>query len=92
MSVKVYLKVGESKDSLVVPRTAILREEGRDIVMVQVSSESFERRYVKLGIKDTDYIEVKDGLKSGEKVVSKGVYAVKLAGSGSAVPAHGHAH
>ncbi len=92
MSVKVYLKVGQSRKAPVVPATAVLREEGRDIVMVQVGNESFERRPVKLGIKDREFFEVIEGVKPGEVVVSKGVYAVKLAGSGSAVPAHGHAH
>jgi hypothetical protein len=47
---------------------------------------------VQLGIRDGQYIEVLSGVASGERVVSKGAYLVKLAASGPAEAGHGHAH
>ena len=36
--------------------------------------------------------EVRDVLEEGERVVSAGAYAVRLAAAGTQVPAHGHHH
>jgi cobalt-zinc-cadmium efflux system membrane fusion protein len=47
---------------------------------------------VQLGIRDGDYVEIRSGVASGERVVSRGAYLVKLAASGPAEVGHGHAH
>jgi multidrug efflux pump subunit AcrA (membrane-fusion protein) len=63
-----------------------------DTAYVQTEGESFERRIVRLGVRDREYVEVLSGVEPGEHVVTRGAYAVKLAAAGTQVPAHGHAH
>ena len=47
---------------------------------------------VRLGDSDNGYVAVTDGVRAGERVVTRGAWSVKLAASGGAVPAHGHSH
>jgi hypothetical protein len=58
---------------------------------VQREGETFERRAVTIGARSGDVVQV-DGVKSGERVVSKGAYLVRLASLSTTVPAHGHVH
>jgi RND family efflux transporter MFP subunit len=92
LSVRAHVIVGDPIEGLAVPAAAILREEGRDVVMVLAGGESFERRAVELGVRDAGFVQVVSGLEAGERVVAAGAYSVRLAGSSSAIPAHGHAH
>jgi multidrug efflux pump subunit AcrA (membrane-fusion protein) len=62
------------------------------VVYVMLGGESFERRVVRLGIRDGDYVQVVDGIAPGERVVTRGAYLVRLAGSSPAAAGHGHAH
>jgi len=56
-----------------VPRTAILTQEGQQIVFV-VSAGRAERRVVTTGVRTDELIEVKKGLEIGESVVVVGNY------------------
>ncbi|MBH23938.1 MAG: efflux transporter periplasmic adaptor subunit [Myxococcales bacterium] len=91
-SVQVHLYSGPAVSGHIVPKEAILREGGQDIVFVQRTGESFERRAVRLSAYDKDNILVEAGVVGGERVVRRGAYLVKLAASSTAVPNHGHAH
>jgi cobalt-zinc-cadmium efflux system membrane fusion protein len=75
-----------------VPAEAIVDDAGRPIVFVQVEGETFERRAVTLGARTGDLVQVTDGVKAGERVVTKGAYLVRLASLSTSVPAHGHVH
>ncbi len=92
MLVEAHVFTGKTTDGVAVPQSAIVRDSGVPVVYVEVGGESFERRVVQLGIRDGDYIEVRNGVTSGERVVSRGAYLVKLAASGPAEAGHGHAH
>ena len=92
MLVEAHVFTGKTVDGVAVPLSAIVRDSGVPVVYVEVGGESFERRVVQLGIRDGDYIEVRNGVTSGERVVSRGAYQVKLAASGPAEAGHGHAH
>ena len=76
----------------VVPATAIVDDAGRPIVFVQREGETFERRAVTLGPRSGDVVQITEGLKPGERVVTKGAYLVRLASLSTSVPAHGHVH
>ena len=54
---------------LAVPDSAVLDTGTRQLVLVQRSAGAFEPRPVKLGMRADGYIEVLDGIKSGETVV-----------------------
>jgi multidrug efflux pump subunit AcrA (membrane-fusion protein) len=59
---------------------------------VQVEGEGFERRMVQLGARDGDRIAVVGGLKSGDRVVTRGTYDIQLASAAKGLPAEGHVH
>ncbi|UCF35603.1 MAG: efflux RND transporter periplasmic adaptor subunit [Acidobacteriota bacterium] len=75
-----------------VPRSAVLMEENRSVVYVQVGGETFERRIVRKGREDSNWIEVIEGVSRGERIVTLGPYDVALAGRSTEVPDHGHVH
>lgn len=75
-----------------IPRTAILTESGRPIVFVQVEGESFEKRRIETGTRDGGLVAVRNGLKTGERVVTRGAYEVLLASAARGLPAEGHVH
>ncbi len=89
---KVVIATGAPRKGLAIPDSALVEDAGRTVAYVMVEGESFERRPLRLGIRSNGWTEVLEGLSAGERVVSKGAYEIKLAASGGAVPAHGHAH
>ncbi len=89
---EVYLGLGEPKESLVVPESALLEEYGKFSLMVQVGGESYERRQVDTGRRNGGMVEIIDGLIPGERGVTSGAYQVKMASMAASMPAHGHIH
>jgi RND family efflux transporter MFP subunit len=83
---------GETQRGLAVPAAAIVDHDGQSVVYVQSNGESFERRAITLGVRDGAYTEVRSGLKTGERVVSRGAYAIRLASASGTIPEHGHVH
>lgn len=81
-----------ASDRLAIPRSAVIDDDGRPVVYVQINGESFERRPVELGLRDGAWVEVQRGLSRDERVVSEGAYLVKLASAGGNEIGHGHAH
>jgi membrane fusion protein, heavy metal efflux system len=88
------IRTGTVEDALTLPRQALFEDEGRWFVFVQKSGESFERREVRLGAEDREYVQILHGLKESERVVTEGAYYVKLASVslGSVDAHHGHSH
>jgi RND family efflux transporter MFP subunit len=76
----------------VVPAAAVVDDAGRPIVFVQRGGETFERRAVTLGPRSGGVVQVTEGVKAGERVVTTGAYLVRLASLSTSVPAHGHVH
>ena len=74
------LVVTEEKESpLIVPASAVLRTGQRAVVYVQVSeaeSPVFEGREIVLGSRAGDFFVVKEGLKEGDRVVTKGAFKI----------------
>jgi RND family efflux transporter MFP subunit len=92
MSLTVHVETERAEAALAVPETALVDEEGRAVAFVQLAGETFERRDLKLGIRDSGFVQVLGGLAAGERVVTKGAYAVRLASVSTSLPAHGHSH
>jgi membrane fusion protein, heavy metal efflux system len=89
---RLELQTGGTITALAVPASAVLLEENRSVVYVQHGGESFERRIVKTGIQDRQWIEILEGLAEGERIVTEGAYDVALAARSTEVPEHGHVH
>ena len=91
-SVFIRLYTSATVEATAVPKSAVIDDGGRPVVFVQVSGESFERRPVRLGNQNARYLQVIDGLKPGERIVTIGGYLVRLAALSTQIPAHGHVH
>ena len=76
----------------VVPATAIVDDAGRPIVFVQREGETFERRAVTLGPRSGDVVQITEGLKPGERVVTKGAHSRAPRVVVNVGSAHGHVH
>lgn len=86
------LFTGQVREALSVPTTAVIDDGGERVVYVMLGGESFTRRPVRLGDRDGDRIEVRDGLAAGEVVVARGAMLVRLAAATPEAMGHGHAH
>jgi len=64
-----------------VPQAAVLEDNGKSIVFV-AEGNTYKQRQVQLGIKNGDRVEVIDGLKAGDKLVTKGNYLLLQQGKG----------
>jgi len=81
-----------ARKAITLPLGALINDNGEHIVFVQTGGESFERRVVELGDRDTGYVEVRLGVKEGERVVTQGAYRVLLAALAPSTVGDGHAH
>ncbi len=91
-TVYVRLFSGTRETALVVPGTAIVDDQGQSVIYIQSGGESFSRRPVKLGKRQSSVVQIIEGLKQGDRVVSKGAHLLRLASMSTSVPAHGHVH
>jgi cobalt-zinc-cadmium efflux system membrane fusion protein len=85
-----WLAAGPPRDALAVPPSALVDEDGLDVVFVQVSGELFERRVVRTGVRDGERIEILEGVRPGERVVASGAFVIRLASLSGAIPEHSH--
>jgi RND family efflux transporter MFP subunit len=75
-----------------VPTSAIVDDGGRPVVFIQFDGEAFIRRPVKLGQTEGSYVQIAEGIKPGDRVVSRGAYLIRLSAMSNQIPAHGHVH
>ncbi len=73
----VAVKVVTNESGLSVPTAAVQRQKTGSIVFVKSAEGVFERREVKLGEKSPETVEIVDGLKAGESVVTNGSFILK---------------
>ena len=89
---EVQIATGSSQKGVVVPESALLEDYGSYSVIVQLSGELFERRVVHIGRQNGKMVEITDGLKPGEWIVTTGAYQVKMASMSAQGAGHGHVH
>lgn len=70
VSAKVYIFVGESKQTLVIPYETLNTDIDGDFVYIVNDQNKIERRDVTLGIYSDEYYEVLEGLDEGDKVIT----------------------
>ncbi len=91
--VTTYLKTESNKAASTIPNSALLEEQSLYFVYVQITPELFEKREIHTGSTDGKKTEVLSGLKSGERVVTKGAVFIKLSQASGALDPHaGHVH
>lgn len=93
MYAEVFLKTDEISDHLSIPVSALVDEDGLHTAYVHTEGESFQKRILKTGVSDAGYIQVIEGIKVGERVVTRGAYQIRLAAlSPESAIGHGHVH
>ena len=91
--VKVWLNTQGNEPTVVIPKSALLEEQGNYFVFKQFTPEKFEKQPVSIGASDGKYVEVTSGLDAGERIVVRGAVLVKLAKASGALDPHaGHVH
>lgn len=89
----IWLLGNKRQNVLSVPKTSLTEEQGVYFVYIQLDDpDEYEKREVTIGMSDGSRVEILSGLKVGEKVVTHGVYQVKLASGNVAPEAHSHSH
>ncbi|MEW6454268.1 MAG: efflux RND transporter periplasmic adaptor subunit [Pseudomonadota bacterium] len=83
MFANVTLLTGEGEPSPSIPRDAVLYEGEQARVWVVKEDRSIELRQIKTGLVNGKTIQVIDGLKVGEKVITKGSLFIDRAAAGS---------
>ena len=86
--------VGENHRTVAIPLEALISAGGEDFVFVEQGGV-FARRDVVLGVRDNRYVQVKQGLRPGDRVVTDGkrqIYTEYLMSrrGGAALGGHGH--
>ena len=66
-----------TKEVIAIPSSAIQQIHGKKSAFVVENENSFQLRELKLGKETEDFVEVSDGLKPGEKVVTTGGFYLK---------------
>lgn len=90
--VETYLLTAPRQGVVTVPVSALTDEQGLNFVYIQTDPTCYERREVTIGQTDGERVEIKSGLRGGEKVVTEGAVQVRLAGASTAIPGHTHNH
>ena len=89
--VEVYLLSDEMPDVLAVPYTALTEEQGAHFIYRQIDEEGYLKQEVTLGANNGKEVQILSGINSGDRVVVRGAYQVRLASVSNAIP-HGHEH
>jgi membrane fusion protein, heavy metal efflux system len=90
---EIYLMANPQKNVLTIPVSSLTEEQGLYFVYTQIEEEIFKKQEVSLGQNNGERVHIISGLKEGDKVVTNGVYQVKLAATSSVMPeGHGHSH
>ena len=76
-SVQLAMLAGSVPDSLVIPATGLLTaQDGSTTVMLAGSDGRAHQTTVRVGIRQGDRIQVVEGLKAGDRVVTSGAYGL----------------
>lgn len=88
----IYLLAENKPNTIAIPNEALVEEQGLYFVFIKMCEESYSKRQVKTGASNGKEVEITDGIHSGDNVVIKGAYHVKLASTSASLPAHSHSH
>ena len=91
-AVSLRLFTSQAVAAVTVPESAVVDDGGQPIIFVQVGGESFERRVVQLGNRESGSVQISGDIAAGERVVTRGAPLIRLAALSPQTPAHGHTH
>lgn len=77
MFATITILTAAEEQALTVPMIAVQKDRGRDLVFVEKGAGRFEPREVTIGIPSGARAQVIKGLSAGERIVTKGAFAIK---------------
>ena len=77
MFARLHLQVGESTQLLLIPREAVLEEDGKQFVYVVEGIDHYVKREVHVSTISPNQVRVLEGLASGQRIVTKGAVLIK---------------
>lgn len=77
MFATVTIQLGRISSAIMVPSKAIQVEGDRQLVFVAVDDSSFAKRYVQVGRHQDPWVEIVEGLRAGERIVTDGAFTIK---------------
>ena len=77
MFCEVKIALSSDEEVLVIPRQAVLSDEGMDFVFKRLNDDCFVRRKVKKGREFQESTEILEGLEIGETIVAGGAFLLK---------------
>ena len=88
---EVFLLSSPISNVISIPVSSITEEQGLFFVYIQLDDEGYKKQEVLPGHNNGERVQILSGLKERDKVVTKGVYQIKLAATSSVIP-EGHTH
>lgn len=76
MFADVNIYAGPKRNIVIIPQEALIRGEEEDRVILALGEGQFRPRTVVAGMASGDWIEIKQGLKAGERVVTSGQFLI----------------
>jgi RND family efflux transporter MFP subunit len=92
MFADVAIETKRVEQAVAIPDAALVEEDARPTAYVLLDGEHYQKRDLELGIRDSGFVQVTKGVQLGERVVTRGAYAIRLASVSAVIPAHGHTH
>jgi len=86
------VKDARDDNTIAVPEEAVFRDGSETLVFLREKEGRFVPRRVSVGVTSGRKIEIKDGLKAGDVVVTKGVFALKSELKKETLHDDGHGH
>ena len=76
MYAKVKIYGGAKENTIVIPLEGLIRTGREERVIIALGEGKFEARNVKSGIESGDYVEILEGVKEGDKIVTSGQFLI----------------
>ncbi|WP_373504682.1 efflux RND transporter periplasmic adaptor subunit [Aestuariivirga sp.] len=76
MYADVEIDAGQSAKVLAIPASAIIDSGSRQVAIVQVGEGQFKPTEVRVGRRGSEYVEILEGLKEGEQVVTRANFLI----------------
>ena len=76
MYAKVKIYGGAKENVIVIPLEGLIRTGREERVIIALGEGKFEARSVESGIESGDYVEILEGVKEGEKIVTSGQFLI----------------
>jgi len=76
MFAEAEIMTGDMPERLAVPRSALIDSGNRQVVILDLGEGRFEPRPVKVGLRADEYVEIREGVATGDRVVVSATFLI----------------